>query len=134
MWDRFWTGWVLWVDALWVNASEMVGIVWAPIKEQLYQIFIWIDQGLNVFPLMGSADETMSSRCFRMNHIPAYRRLEILVNALFRPLQGPEHCRNAYIKEVRRRQFPRDFLKKAVEMGIFPEDPTKTGDEMELQK
>jgi hypothetical protein len=108
--------------------------MWARVKEQLYQIFIWLDQGANVFPLMGSADETMSSRCFRMNHIPAYRRLEKFINWLYYPLQGPEHCRNAYIKEVYRRQYPEGFLDKAVAMGIFPEDPTKTGDEMELPK
>ena len=35
-----------------------------------------------------------------MNHIAAYRYLEIFVNKLL-PFQGAEHCRNAYIKEVR---------------------------------
>ena len=132
MWERFGIDWVLWVDCQWVKYGlpreerSQQGTV--PIAEQLYQIFIWVDQGLNVFPLMGSADETMSSRCFRMNHIPAYRYLEIFVNKLYYPFQGLEHCRNAYMKEVRGRQLPDDFFDKAIAMGIFPTDPDKLGD------
>ena len=79
-------------------------------------------------PLMGSGDEIMNSRCFRMNHIPAYRYLEIFVNKLYYPFQGPERCRNAYMKEVRSRQWPHDCFDKAIAMGIFPTDPDKLGD------
>ena len=68
MWERFWIDWVLWADCPWVKyglpAKHALNKALVPVAEQLYQVFIWIDQGLNVFPLMGSADETMSSRAF----------------------------------------------------------------------
>jgi hypothetical protein len=102
------------------------------LKEWIYQNFIVLDQWANAFFFGGSADETMSSRCYRLNHIKAYRALEVIINAGFRPFQGPEHCRNAYIKEVRGRQLPHDFFDKAILMGIFPADPEVLGDEVKV--
>lgn len=108
--------------------------MWALFKEWVYQNGIALDQWCNVFFFNGSADETMSARCFRLNHIRAYRALEQFINVLFYPFHGPDHCRNAYIKEVRGRQLPRDFFDRAIEMGLFPADPDKLGDLMELPK
>ena len=99
-------------------------------KEWLYQVFIGLDQFVNTL-LMGSADETISSRCFRLNHIRAYRAAEIFVNVLFFPFQGPGHCRNAYIKEILGRQLPYEFYDLAVAMNI-QYDKDKLGDLVEM--
>lgn len=91
--------------------------MWNLVKEWFYQVFIGLDQFVNTL-LDGSADETMSSRCFRLNHIPTYRALEICVNILFRPFQGPDHCEHAYIKEILGRQLPSKFYDDAIAMNI----------------
>ena len=101
-------------------------------KEWLYQVFIGLDQFVNTL-LNGSADETISSRCYRLNHIKAYRLGEIFVNALFFLFQGPDHCRNAYIKEVLGRQLPYEFYDLALEMNI-QYDNAKLGDKIEMPK
>lgn len=99
-------------------------------KEWAYQVFIAIDQLANTL-LNGSADETISSRCFRLNHIRAYRWAEIFVNCLFFPFQGWDHCRNAYIKEVLGRQLPYEFYDLAVQMNI-EHDKAKLGDRIAM--
>jgi hypothetical protein len=91
--------------------------MWAWIKEYVYQNFISLDQSVNTL-LGGSADETMSSRCFRLDHIPAYRVLEAIVNVIFYPFQGPDHCKHAYEKEVLGRQLPTKFYDDAIEMNL----------------
>ena len=80
-------------------------------KHGIYQIFIVIDQLLNV--LLGNpfspqtwADETWSSRCGRLGHRQPYKVWRIVIDALFYPFQGPNHCRNAYLKERARIQAP----------------------------
>lgn len=86
-------------------------------KDYAYQVFIGLDQMVNTL-LGGSADETMSSRCFRLNHIKTYRYLEVFVNVLFYPFQGPDHCKHAYEKEVLGRQLPYKFFDLAIEMNL----------------
>ena len=58
------------------------------LKEYGYQLFIALDQGLNV------------------------------VNAIFYPFQGPGHCENAYIKEVLGRHLSQRFYEDAIRMNI----------------
>ena len=99
-------------------------------KEWVYQVFIALDQLANTL-LNGSADETISSRCFRLNHIKAYRVAEIFVNCLFFPFQGWDHCRNAYIKEVLGRQLPYEFYDLAVQMNI-QHDKDRLGDRVQI--
>src|SRR4051812_30260118 len=91
--------------------------MWVRIKEYTYQVFIGEDQRINAW-LGGSADETMSSRCYRLNHIRTYRLLELFVNVLFYPFQGAEHCKHAYEKEVLGRQLPYRFYDLAIEMNL----------------
>ena len=86
-------------------------------REWAYQVFIGLDQFANTL-LNGSADETISSRCFRLNHIEVYRIAEKFVDCLFFPFQGWDHCRNAYIKEVSGRHLPSKFYELAVQMNI----------------
>jgi hypothetical protein len=90
---------------------------WPWLKEYAYQNFIAWDQLLNVM-LGGSADETMSSRCYRMRFIPAYDVLQKGINILFYPLQGPDHCQRAYTKEILGRQEPQRFYEDAIRMNI----------------
>jgi hypothetical protein len=106
--------------------------MWAWFKEWVYQVFIGLDQFVNTL-LGGSADETMSSRCYRLNHIRTYRYLELFVNVLFFPLQGADHCKHAYEKEVLGRQLPYKFFDLAIEMNLRY-DNEKLGNLMELPK
>lgn len=85
------------------------------IKEWGVQIFLALDQLANVLPppldgTVGYADETLSARCYR-----AHRDGKIMGRA-FMPLidllffwQGPGHCRNAYIKEFDRQNYPSEY-------------------------
>lgn len=83
-------------------------ILRAAIIEWIYQVVITIDQLINAI-FNGSADETLSSRIYRLNQRPLYRALEKFVNVLFWPFQGPEHCKNAYQKEIDGRHMPSGF-------------------------
>lgn len=71
-------------------------------------IGIAIDQLLNVV-LLGSPDETLSSRAHR-----AYRDGKIF-GQIFRPVINTlffwqkDHCAEAYLSEVQRRQYPATF-------------------------
>lgn len=85
------------------------------IKEWGVQIFLALDQLANVLPppidgTVGYADETLSARCYR-----AHRDGKIM-GKLFMPLidllffwQGPGHCKNAYIKEFERKNYPEEY-------------------------
>ena len=88
---------------------------WQLFKDYSTQVFIGFDQFLNTLipPLDGTvsyADETLSARCYR-----AHRDGKIM-GKLFMPLidllffwQGPGHCRNAYIKEFERKNYPDEY-------------------------
>ena len=85
------------------------------IKEWGVQIFLALDQLANVLPppidgTVGYADETLSARCYR-----AHRDGKIM-GKLFMPQidllffwQGPDHCKNAYIKEFERKNYPDEY-------------------------
>jgi hypothetical protein len=83
-------------------------------KEWVYQVTIALDQLVNSI-FNGSADETISSRCFRLNARNPYKWMEKAVNLLFQPFQGPDHCRRAYLKELNGRQRPQDFAQRQQE-------------------
>ncbi|HEU4854393.1 MAG TPA: hypothetical protein VFS89_03795 [Nitrosospira sp.] len=91
--------------------------MWAFLKEYLYQNFVGFDQWANT-RFNGSADETLSSRCYRTRFIPAYNRLRILIDILFFPFQGWNHCEKAYIKDVQGRHLPHMFFEDAIRMNI----------------
>lgn len=88
---------------------------WTLLKEYGVQCFIAFDQLFNALipPIdgtVGYADETLSARCYR-----AHRDGRILGKLFMRPIdlmffwQGPNHCRNAYIKEFERRNYPDEY-------------------------
>ena len=79
------------------------------------QVFLALDQLVNVLvpPIdgtVGYADETLSARAYR-----AHRDGKILGKLFMRPIdllffwQGPDHCRNAYIKEFERKNYPDEY-------------------------
>lgn len=79
------------------------------------QIFLALDQLANVLipPVdgtIGYADETLSARCYR-----AHRDGKILGRLFMRPIdllffwQGPGHCKNAYLKEFARQNYPSEY-------------------------
>ena len=88
---------------------------WQLLKAWGVQVFLALDQLANVLPppidgTVGYADETLSARCYR-----AHRDGKIM-GRLFMPLidllffwQGPGHCRNAYIKEFERKNYPEEY-------------------------
>ncbi|WP_288379844.1 hypothetical protein [uncultured Massilia sp.] len=80
------------------------------LKHWLLQLFIAFDQLANVLlapcSMQTWADETISSRCGRMGHRYPYKFYKVIIDAIFRPFQGPNHCVNAYRKELTRYQFP----------------------------
>jgi len=80
-------------------------------KHGLVQMFIALDQLVNVFfgnPFSTEtwADETISSRCGRLGHRYPYKFFKIIIDCMFYPFQGPNHCVNAYHKELTSYQFP----------------------------
>lgn len=81
-----------------------------PVQKYIYQVFIAIDQLGNAF-LGGMADETISARCYRQNHRAFYALAEKIINAIFYPVQGPDHCYQAYLKEFTSLQKPTEQTK-----------------------
>ena len=90
---------------------------WKLLKAYGEQVFIALDQLANALipPLEGTvsyADETLSARCYR-----AHRDGKVM-GKVFMPLidllffwQGPGHCKNAYIKEFERKNYPDEYRK-----------------------
>jgi len=79
------------------------------------QAFIAFDQLLNaLIPPWGGtlsyADETLSARCYR-----AHRDGKLFGKLLMPPInllfcwQGPDHCKNAWRKEIDRRNLPPEY-------------------------
>ena len=88
---------------------------WTLLKEYGVQVFLALDQLANVLipPIdgtVGYADETLSARAYR-----AHRDGKILGKLFMRPIdllffwQGPDHCKNAYITEFERKNYPDEY-------------------------
>lgn len=72
--------------------------------EYVRNVAIGLDQMANCI-LFGYPDETLSARCGRLIHRYPYKAWAVLVDAIFRPFQGPNHCLNAHLKERARKGF-----------------------------
>lgn len=74
------------------------------------QLLISFDQLINVLtnPFSNEtwADETISSRCGRLGHRYPYKFWKAIIDLLFLPFQGPDHCANAFQKEMNRYNSP----------------------------
>lgn len=78
-------------------------------KHGCIQVFIAVDQLLNVLTNPFSeetwCDETLSSRCGRLGHRNPYKFWKVIIDAFFF-WQGPNHCVNAFQKEITRYHCP----------------------------
>ncbi len=85
------------------------------LKYWFYHVLIAVDQLLNAI-FGGAADETFSSRCYRGAVLAKkpkkrWRVIHKIVETLFFWEKG-EHCENAYLSELKRKQYPEDFSSK----------------------
>ena len=88
---------------------------WSLFCAYLLQIALAVDQLINALipPLTGTvsmADETLSARCYRAwRDGRAWGRLLLPVIDFLFLWQTKEHCRHAYMKELQRRNLPREY-------------------------
>ena len=82
------------------------------IKTYLLNILISFDQLVNVL-FLGQPDETISSRAWRCKDANFFWRvMHSLINKLF--FFQKEHCFNAYMAELERKQITTTIIKKEV--------------------
>ena len=91
---------------------------WQLLKAYGEQVFIAADQLVNALipPLEGTvsyADETLSARCYRAHRDGKRFGLWFMppIDWFFGLWQGPGHCKNAYIKEFERKNYPDEYRK-----------------------
>lgn len=89
---------------------------WPLLKEWGVQVFLALDQLANVLPppidgTVGYADETLSARCYRAHRDGKRFGLWFMppIDWFFGLWQGPDHCKNAYIKEFERKNYPDEY-------------------------
>lgn len=76
------------------------------------QILIAWDQGINVLVWArdegwGHADETLSARAWRLRRrVRTWGRFRRALDGAFALLGDPDHCLDAYLAELERRQLP----------------------------
>lgn len=71
------------------------------------QVGIWITQTLNVWLLFGYADESVSSRCWRLRVHHGWSQLRFVVDFVaLHVFRQQGHCQAAYMAELERRQLP----------------------------
>lgn len=70
------------------------------------KILIGIDQLFNTL-LFGSPDETLSSRLWRHRDSKVYGKFRLLVDFLF--FWQSNHCYEAYLSEIYRKQYPKAY-------------------------
>jgi len=75
------------------------------ILKYISNVLIGVDQLVNTI-LFGWPDETLSARCGRLGHRYPYKFWKVIIDFIFHPFQGPNHCVNANIKELARYQSP----------------------------
>lgn len=73
---------------------------------KIKQVAIAFDQLVNTL-LGGYADETMSSRCWRLRQGQPYKVLRPIVDTIF--FWEPNHCQASYESEIRRTQEPQEL-------------------------
>lgn len=89
---------------------------WQLLKAWGEQVLIALDQLANALPppidgTVGYADETLSARCYRAHRDGKRFGLWFMppIDWFFGLWQGPDHCKNAYIKEFERKNHPEEY-------------------------
>ena len=76
------------------------------------RVLLALDQLANVVLCNGEPDETMSAASYRMHRDGRFWGFMMpMIDFLF-IWQGPNHCRNAYLKELARVQYPAEYRGK----------------------
>ncbi len=85
------------------------------IKNYILQMLIAVDQLFNTF-LAGYADETLSSRCYRLKRDKVTSIPCNIIDAIFffDTRRGKQHCQLAYESEKKRYHLPAEMRKKKV--------------------
>lgn len=78
----------------------------------IIRVLLAIDQLLNVVLCNGAPDETMSAASYRMHRDGRFWGFLMPVIDLMFFWQGPNHCFNAYLKELSRTQYPTEYQRK----------------------
>lgn len=73
---------------------------------KIVQVAVAFDQLLNTL-CGGYADETMSSRCWRLREFQPYKTLRPVIDTIL--FFDPKHCETSYDNEVRRKYLPADL-------------------------
>lgn len=73
------------------------------------QVMIAFDQLANAVAA-GWADETISARAYRQRAKPRWKRAMRFIDAMF--FWQRDHCRNAYLGEIKRAQQPPAYRKE----------------------
>lgn len=73
---------------------------------RLAQIAVAADQLCNAI-FGGYADETMSSRCWRLREFQPYKTLRPVIDAVL--FFDPRHCETSYLNEIARKYMPADL-------------------------
>lgn|SRR5574340_778743 len=92
--------------------------MWVALKNWIFSVVYGLDLTLNAV-IAGSPRETISSRCYRLNHILAYRVLEVIINTLAYPFDGPDHCRQSYLNIVNGTYLPWEFFDRAYQQALI---------------
>lgn len=79
------------------------------LKHFIVNVGIWLTQTLNVWLFLGYADESVSSRCWRLRAYHGWAQLRSVVDFVARFFGQENHCHAAYVAELQRRQYPPDF-------------------------
>lgn len=87
-------------------------MTFADLKDWGFSIAYGLDLTINAV-FRGSPRETISSRCYRLNHIPEYRALEVIINTLAYPFDGTDHCRQSYLNIANGTYLPWEFFEAA---------------------
>lgn len=80
------------------------------LKRFALQVLVAIDQLANTV-IGGWADETLSARAYRMK-VKGHRYwgwTASAIDLLFFWQKNPGHCERAFLAEIKRRQFPKDY-------------------------
>lgn len=75
------------------------------LRRWLKQVLVALDQALNAL-LGGWADETLSSRCWRLRHLPGWGTARRVLDLVAGLLGDKDHCKASYDSEWLRLQCP----------------------------
>ncbi len=81
------------------------------LRQWLKQVFIALDQALNALA-GGWADETLSSRCWRLRHRRGWNRAWRVLDFVAALFGDFDHCKASYESEWRRLQCPPELRPK----------------------